>query len=233
MDVISFQYVSLGSSTVQRHHSSGSRGACASSEAGFSCENGDRAWGLYYRRAAFCCALFCEKQDSMQRMLINKCFLFRVGGVCRVKRFTAGLRKSLKDVGNSQIMPDQVALLETATEETVQRVEQSIRAHRRIMIDSVATALGCSHGSAYKIMHDHLKLRKVCAGWVPREIKDRKNWTEWICPRNISYGTQMKEKRSLTGLLLGDEWLITPIKARFNAMENVQFTLKQKFKVTP
>jgi hypothetical protein len=40
------------------------------------------------------------------------------------------------------------------TEATVKRVEDLIRAHRRIMIDSVATALGWSHGLAYSIMHD-------------------------------------------------------------------------------
>jgi hypothetical protein len=57
--------------------------------------------------------------------------------------------------------------VEIATEETVQRVEELIRA------DSVATALGCFHGLAYSIMHDRLKFRKVCARWVPRELKDR------------------------------------------------------------
>jgi hypothetical protein len=40
-------------------------------------------------------------------------------------------------------------------------------------IDSVATALGRSCGSAYSKMHDHLKFRKVCARWVPREMKNR------------------------------------------------------------
>jgi hypothetical protein len=48
-----------------------------------------------------------------------------------------------------------------ATEATVQRVGELIRADRRITIDSVATALGCSHGLAYSIMHDHLKFRKT------------------------------------------------------------------------
>jgi transposase len=50
---------------------------------------------------------------------------------------------------------------ETATEATAQRVEVLIQADRRITIDSVATALRCSHGLAYNIMHDHLKFRKV------------------------------------------------------------------------
>jgi hypothetical protein len=43
----------------------------------------------------------------MQRISIKKCFLFKVGSVFRVKRFTAGSRNSLKDVRKPQ-MPDQV-----------------------------------------------------------------------------------------------------------------------------
>jgi hypothetical protein len=83
-----------------------------------------------------------------------------VGSVCCLKLFTTGLRISLKDIWKSQMMPDQVALL---------RLWQLIRADNRVMIDSVVTALGCSHGLAYGILHDYLKLRKMCARWVPRE----------------------------------------------------------------
>jgi transposase len=49
--------------------------------------------------------------------------------------------------------------VETATEAAVQRVEELIRADRKITTDSVATALGCSHGLAYSKMHDRLKSR--------------------------------------------------------------------------
>jgi hypothetical protein len=67
---------------------------------------------------------------------------------------------------------NQVALLRFATETTVQQAEELIQADRRIRIDSLATALGCSDGSAYSVIHDHLKFRKVCAQWVLRELKD-------------------------------------------------------------
>jgi hypothetical protein len=40
-------------------------------------------------------------------------------------------------------------------------------------MDSVTTALGCSHGLAYSITHDHFKVRKVCALWMPKEVKGR------------------------------------------------------------
>jgi hypothetical protein len=61
IDVIGFLCVSLGSSTVQLHDSLDRRRACACPEADFSSQNGDRAWGVYYRRAAFCCAFFGTK----------------------------------------------------------------------------------------------------------------------------------------------------------------------------
>jgi hypothetical protein len=44
----------------------------------------------------------------MRRLFIKKCFLFKVGSVCHVKRFTTGSRNSLKDVRKSQMMPEQV-----------------------------------------------------------------------------------------------------------------------------
>jgi hypothetical protein len=51
---------------------------------------------------------FCGQNDSVQRIFVKKCFLFTVGSVCRVKRFTTGLRTSLKVVRKSQMMPDEV-----------------------------------------------------------------------------------------------------------------------------
>jgi hypothetical protein len=60
--------VSLGSSTVQLHDSLGSRRSCACSEAGFSSQNVNRAWDMYYRKAAFCCAFLWAK-DSTQRLI--------------------------------------------------------------------------------------------------------------------------------------------------------------------
>jgi hypothetical protein len=63
--------------------------------------------------------------------------------------------------------------VEITTEATVQGVEELIRAERRITINSVATALGCSHGLACSITHNNLKFREVCARWVPREVKER------------------------------------------------------------
>jgi hypothetical protein len=53
--------------------------------------------------------------------------------------------------------------VQIATEATVQRLEELILPDRRTTIDRVATALGCSHGLVYSIMHNGLKFQKVCA----------------------------------------------------------------------
>jgi hypothetical protein len=55
-----------------------------------------------------------------------------------VKKFSQGRSKVADDVRPGR-------LVDIATEATVQRVEEWIRADRRITIDSVVTALGCSH----------------------------------------------------------------------------------------
>jgi hypothetical protein len=54
---------------------------------------------------------FSGHKDSMQRIFLKKCFLFTVGSVSRLKRFTTESRNSLKDLRKPQMMPDQVALL--------------------------------------------------------------------------------------------------------------------------
>jgi hypothetical protein len=88
---ISFQCVSLGSSTVQLHDSLVSRPTCACSEPGFSSQN---ATVLEDCTTEEQCSvvLFGGQKDSVQRIYIKKCFLFAVGSVCRLKRFTPGSR---------------------------------------------------------------------------------------------------------------------------------------------
>jgi hypothetical protein len=87
----------------------------------------------------------------------------------------------------------------------VQWVEEGIRADRRITIDSVPTALGCSHGLAYSIMHDCLKFRKVCTRWVPRELKDRekKKWMGLSLQHLLRYADEGEDMLNM--IVTGDE----------------------------
>jgi hypothetical protein len=151
MEAIGFLCVSLGSSTVQFHDSLGSRRACTCSEASFSSPNGNRTWEVYYQRVAFCCVFFADIRTQCKGY--HKEMFPLYGGKCLsckavhnwVKKFSQGRSKVVDDV-----WPDHP--VEIATEATVQQVEELIWADRRIKIDSVATALGCSHGLAYSMI---------------------------------------------------------------------------------
>jgi hypothetical protein len=107
MDVIGFLCVSIGSSTMQLHDSLGSRRAYHVQRL-VSVAKWRPYLRSFFRRAAFYSTFFCGQKDSIQKTFIKKCFLFTVGSVCRVKRFTTGSRNSLKDVRKSHMIPDLV-----------------------------------------------------------------------------------------------------------------------------
>ena len=57
-----------------------------------------------------------------------------------------------------------------ATLEMLQRVEDIIRADRRVTVDAVATAIGCSRRQLYNLMREGLGCLKVCYRWMPRQL---------------------------------------------------------------
>jgi transposase len=71
-----------------------------------------------------------------------------------VKKFSQGRSKVADDAQPRRPV-------EIVIEATVQQEEELIRAER-IATDSAATALRCSYGLVYSIIHDHLKFQKVC-----------------------------------------------------------------------
>ncbi|GFQ84729.1 histone-lysine N-methyltransferase SETMAR [Trichonephila clavata] len=54
------------------------------------------------------------------------------------------------------------------TEENVRKVDDMVKANRRITIDCVVEELGIGPERAHKIINDILGYRKVLARWVPR-----------------------------------------------------------------
>jgi hypothetical protein len=99
---------------------------------------------MYCQRAAFCCAKVINKE--MLHVYSGKCLLCKAVHNW-VKKFSQGCSKVTGDARPG-------CPIDIATEATVLWVEDLIPADRRITIDSVATALGCSHGLAYSVMHD-------------------------------------------------------------------------------
>jgi hypothetical protein len=89
MDVIGFLYVSLCGSTAQLHNSVDAH-AHAHVQRLVSVVKMVTMLEEYITEEQHSVAFFCVQKDSVQRIFINKCFLFTVGSICRVKRFTAG-----------------------------------------------------------------------------------------------------------------------------------------------
>jgi hypothetical protein len=98
----------------------------------------------------------------------GKCLLCKAVHNC-VEKFSQGHSKLADDAWPGHPF-------EIATEATVQWVEELIQTDRRIMIDSAATALGCSHG--FSMQHDPLKYQKVYTQYVPRAVRD---WGKMNC----------------------------------------------------
>jgi hypothetical protein len=96
---------------------------------------------------------------------------------------------------------------EIATEATVQRVEELIWDDRWITIDSVATVIWCSHRLACSKMQDRFKFRKLCAKWVPRELKDREKMNQMglSLQHLLRYADQGDDTSMLNGFVTGDE----------------------------
>ncbi|BFZ08992.1 hypothetical protein BsWGS_12031 [Bradybaena similaris] len=67
-----------------------------------------------------------------------------------VEKFSQGRSKIVDEIQSGHPV-------ETAAEASMQRVEEMIRADRRVMINYVASEIGCSHGLVYSIMETRRK----------------------------------------------------------------------------
>ena len=75
-----------------------------------------------------------------------------------VEKFSQGRSKIVDEIRSGRPV-------EIATEASVQRVKEMIRADRRVTIDcSICNRVLTWYG----IVHDRLKFKKVCSRWVPR-----------------------------------------------------------------
>ena len=91
-----------------------------------------------------------EVHHEMRPMYYDNCFSWKTV-FHWIQKFNKG-RQCIRDWER----PGHPA--EVSTEATVQHVEQIICNDRHVSIDDVARAVGCSHGTAYNIMHEQLKV---------------------------------------------------------------------------
>jgi hypothetical protein len=86
--------------------------------------------------------------------------------------------------------------VEIETEATMQRVEELIRADRKITMGIIATALRGSHGLSYSIMHDRMQGEMCLTGLLLGRnhgcITTNSNQSELQCNGNIPVHLQLK-----------------------------------------
>ena len=93
----------------------------------------------------------------------------------------------------------------TATTDTNrQRVDELIRADRRVTIRELAAQLDCGHNALQKMVED-FGYRKVCAKWVPRQLTpDLKERRVEVCS-DLLEAFEANEDTFFSDLVTGDE----------------------------
>jgi len=126
---------------------------------------------MYHDRAAWRCAFFCGQKTKWKQKISTKKMLPTYGEHCLSRQIVHNWVQKFSE-GRTSIEDEHRAgrPVEIATPETLQRVEDIIRAKRRVTVDAVATAIGCSRGQAYNMMHEGLGCHKVSSRWVPRQL---------------------------------------------------------------
>ena len=69
--------------------------------------------------------------------------------------------------------------ISVTNQEHEERVQELLEEDRRITCDEIATEIGISHGSVYKILTDNLGKRKVTARWVPHRLTEDKKLSRY------------------------------------------------------
>ena len=82
-------------------------------------------------------------------------------------------------------------LASVASETVKQQFEQLIRDYRRVTVDEIAAAFNMSHGSAYNVVQNDLRYRKVCSRWVPRQLSDDHKRARRNCDRRRVLGVPL------------------------------------------
>ncbi|GFQ91483.1 histone-lysine N-methyltransferase SETMAR [Trichonephila clavata] len=123
------------------------------------------------------------------------------------------------------------------TDANVWKVDDMIRANRRITIYEVAEELGISHERAQNIIHDILRYRKVSARWVPRQLTSTHQ--EQRMAVSLKHLVRYHEDGNdfLFRIVTGDEtWVhhFTPeSKAASMEWKHPSSPVRKKFKTTP
>nr|CAP20055.1 transposase [Portunus trituberculatus] len=91
------------------------------------------------------------------------------------------------------------------TEENIAAVRRMIEENRHTTIAVISDDLGLSTGSIHTIIHEDLKMRKVCSRWVPHLLSDDEKMRRVQCASAILTEFGPDGHKRITDIVTGDE----------------------------
>jgi histone-lysine N-methyltransferase SETMAR len=115
----------------------------------------------------------------------------------------------------------------STTPETIKAVEKIVMSDRRKKIREIAQDVRISNSSVWKILHEELKLNKICSRWVPHDLSPLHKQTRVQCSKdNLDF--LEGDKSFFPHLVTGDETWV-----HFYDPESKQESMQWKHKGSP
>lgn len=115
-----------------------------------------------------------------------------------VSRYKAG-RTSTEDDSRSG-RPSEVQ-----TPSIIDFIESTVTENPHITIDEIADLTGISHGAAYSILHDQLRLKKLSSRWVPHILTDAQREERVEIAQSLTNKFRRWGNEGMNGVVTGDE----------------------------
>jgi histone-lysine N-methyltransferase SETMAR len=94
----------------------------------------------------------------------------------------------------------------TATgDENIDAVKKLVEEDPHITYEKIEETLGIASGSVQTILHEHLKLRKVCARWVPHYLTEEEKQARVVFCKDMKKTFEKGKSNLISKILTGDE----------------------------
>ena len=95
-------------------------------------------------------------------------------------------------------------------QENIRLLQNLVEEDRRVTIDEIANAVGITHGSAFSILTEDLRLSMLSARWVPKTLQE--NQLNQRADLSLAILTKMEANETIffKGCLTGDETWFYP-----------------------
>lgn len=101
--------------------------------------------------------------------LLSTVFDNQAPSLSTVKRWFARFKLGLFDLDDQ---PSTGRPISSITDRTIALVKQMVDEDRRVTVQEIEKEVGIAHSTVLKILHDELKMRKLCARWVPHQLSE-------------------------------------------------------------